>query len=79
MNLVSRPRKFESNIGVEERKALQNLRKDNNTRISDKGRLCVVLDTAEYQQKCEALLNDSNTYKKLGKRDPTSRFKKDLV
>ena len=41
--------------------------------------MCVVLDTAEYQQKCEALLNDSNTYKKLGKRDPTSRFKKDLV
>ena len=41
--------------------------------------MCVVLDTAEYQQECEALLNDSNTYKKLGKHDPTSRFKKDFV
>ena len=75
VNLVSRPRKVKSNISVEERKALRNLRKADNICIlsADKGRLYVVLDTAGYQKKCEALL------KKLGKRDPTSRFKKDLV
>ncbi|XP_072048444.1 uncharacterized protein [Amphiura filiformis] len=65
----------------DERKALQDLRKDQSIRIlpADKGRLCVILDTTEYHQKCEALLGDTNTYKKLGKRDPTSRYKKNLV
>ena len=37
------------------------------------------MDTEEYHQKCKTLLSDSNTYKKLGKRDPTARFKKELV
>ncbi|XP_072023068.1 uncharacterized protein [Amphiura filiformis] len=81
VNLVSKPKKIDSNISKDERKALQDLRKDQSIRIlpADKGRLCVILDTTEYHQKCEALLGDTNTYKKLGKRDPTSRYKKNLV
>ena len=38
-----------------------------------------MLDTDEYQNKCESLLSDTSTYKKLGKRDPTSKYKKELV
>ena len=62
-------------------KAVDNLKKDKDIRIlpADKGRSVVVLDTKEYQQKCEDLLNDSVTYKKLGKKDPTPKYKKELV
>ena len=46
---------------------------------ADKGRCVVVLDKTEYHQKCETLLNDTKTYKRLGKRNPTSGYKKQLV
>ena len=38
-----------------------------------------MLYTDEYQNKCESLLSDTSAYKKLGKRDPTSKHKKKLV
>ena len=45
---------------------------------ADKGRVTVVMNTEEYYQKCEALLSDSKTYKKL-KGDPTAKFKRQFV
>ena len=68
-------------LDKEEQKALERLRKDEDIRIlpADKGRIVVVLDTDVYQQKCEALLKDTSTYKRLGKRDPTTRYKQELV
>ena len=80
-NLLSRPRKIESNLSKDELKALDELKKDQDIRIlpADKGRIVVVLDTAEYKQKCENLLKDTATYKNLGSKDPTSKYKKELV
>ena len=80
-SLLSKSRKIDSNLNKEETKALERLRKDKDIRIlpADKGKLVVVLDTEEYHKKCESLLSDTSTYKKLGKRDPTSKYKKELV
>ena len=80
-NLVTRPRKIESNLSKDELKALDELKKDQDIRIlpADKGRIVVVLDAAEYKQKCENLLKDTATYKNLGSKDPTSKYKKELV
>ncbi|KAI8502143.1 hypothetical protein Bbelb_197310 [Branchiostoma belcheri] len=33
----------------------------------------------DYKDKCATLLKDTNTYRKLSKRDPTSKYKKELV
>ena len=79
--VLSRPRKIESNLSKDELKALDELKKDQDIRIlpADKGRIVVVLDTAEYKQKCEDLLKDTATYKNLGPKDPTSKYKKELV
>ena len=73
--------KIESNLSKDELKALDELKKDQDIRIlpADKGRIVVVLDTAEYKQKCENLLKDTATYKNLGSKDPTSKYKKELV
>ena len=83
VNLVSRPNanNIDSNLSKEERKALQDLQKDEDIQLlpADKGRLLVVLNTEDYHRKCEQLLSDSNTYKSLGKKDPISKYKKELV
>ena len=39
----------------------------------------VALDTAEYQRKCKQLLSDTATYKNLGTKDPTSKYKDERV
>ena len=57
------------NITKEERKALKDLKKDD-TRIlmkADKGNCFVVLDTIDYNNKMNALLNDHNTYELVSK------------
>jgi len=57
------------NITKGERKALKDLRKDD-TRIlmkADKGNCFVVLDTIDYNNKMNALLNDHNTYELVSK------------
>ena len=81
VNTISRPRTYESNISPLERKALKDLKSDKSIRIlpADKGRCVVILDKSEYEEKCEELLSDSKTYVKLGKRNPTTTYKGQLV
>jgi len=66
---------------VEERKALETLKKDDEIRIlpADKGKCLVILDKAEYQEKCSNLLEDKKTYSILGKRNPTTSFKTKIL
>ena len=49
-NLLSKPRKIESNLSKDESKARDELKKDQDIRIlpAGKGRIVVVLDAAEY-------------------------------
>lgn len=81
--MISRPNcnKIDSNLSKEEREALQQLQKDETIQIlpADKGRLVVILNNEEYHRKCEQLLSDTNTYKNLGKKDPTNKYKKELI
>src|SRR5690606_9946505 len=42
---------------------------------SDKGRATVIMDRADYHQKCVDLLNDKATYKEI-KQDPTKSLEK---
>ncbi|XP_077986089.1 uncharacterized protein LOC144440576 [Glandiceps talaboti] len=81
VNILMRPKKIESNLSKEEQLALKDLKQDNDIQIlpADKGRMVVVLNTSDYKQKCQDLLSDSGTYLKLGKRDPTTKYKKELV
>ncbi|XP_068739082.1 uncharacterized protein [Montipora capricornis] len=67
-------------VSDEERKAIDDLKKDDSIMIlpADKGRVIVVLNKEEYHTKCQAILSDTNTYKKL-KADPTSRYKKEFA
>ncbi|XP_072048289.1 uncharacterized protein [Amphiura filiformis] len=69
----------ESNLTKEERKALENLRKDNTIIVlpADKGRACCVIDRTDYESKVDSLLSDDNTYERLCK-DPTEKYKKEL-
>ncbi|XP_068737985.1 uncharacterized protein [Montipora capricornis] len=67
------------NITKEERKALKDLKKDD-TRIlmkADKGNCFVVLDTIDYNNKMNALLNDHNTYELVSK-PPFRRIEREL-
>src|SRR5690606_21354574 len=61
----------------EEQKALAELRKNSAIVItkSDKGRATVIMDRADYHQKCVDLLNDKATYKEI-KQDPTKSLEK---
>ena len=68
-----------SNTTIEERKAMQELRRDT-TRIiltADKGVSLVVMDRAAYDQKAKELLHQP-TYKPIPK-DPTSKYKTKLI
>ncbi|CAH1271562.1 FBN3 [Branchiostoma lanceolatum] len=80
-NILSKPKKPQSNLSKQEQEALKSLKQDKDIVIlpADKGRLTVVLNKEDYKQKCLDLLSDSNTYLRLGKRDPTSGYKKELV
>ena len=62
-----------TNITLEERKALKELKKDESIIIlpADKGKATVILDRKEYDEKISAMLSDTKTYKGL-KRDPSS-------
>ncbi|XP_072039404.1 uncharacterized protein [Amphiura filiformis] len=68
------------NIKKGEQKALFDLQKDENITIlpADKGRATVVLNTSDYEDKMESLLNDQTTYQKLAK-DPTPAYKRELI
>ena len=70
------------NISTEEKRASNNLRKDEQVTIvpADKGRSVVVMDKDEYKEKVSVLLNDTNTYLKITDKrsNPTSSVEKDL-
>ena len=70
------------NIAREEKRALDNLSKDEPVTIvpTDKGRSVVVMDKDEYKGKVSLLLNDTNTYLKITDKrsNPTSSVEKDL-
>ncbi|CAH1242829.1 HMCN1 [Branchiostoma lanceolatum] len=80
-SVLNRQKRPEDNLPKEEREALRSLKRDKSITIlpADKGRSVVVLNKTDYHKKCRDLLDDTATYHKLGKRDPTTRYKKELV
>ena len=70
----------DQNITEKERKAIEDLRKDENIMIlpADEGRNTVVMDKQEYLDKCNSMLQDTKTYKKL-KHDPTAKYKREVA
>ena len=58
-----------NNVSKEERKALNNLKKDQSRVVmkADKGNCFVVADRSDYDSKMETLLNDRFTYKVVSK------------
>ena len=70
----------DQSITKKERKAIEDLRKDENVMIlpADKGRTTVVMVKQEYLNKCNSMLQDTKTYKKL-KHDPTAKYKRELA
>ena len=68
-----------SNVTLDERLALKELRRDENIMIlpADKGRATVLLDTSEYENKMSVLLSDMSTYKVLT-RDPTPALQRKM-
>ncbi|KAI8490958.1 hypothetical protein Bbelb_313770 [Branchiostoma belcheri] len=79
--VLNNRKKVDSNLSKEESAAIKSLRQDKNIVIlpADKGRCVVILNREDYQQKCQELLNDDKTYIKLGKKDPTTKYKKQLI
>ena len=63
------------NITREERESLDGLKKNDKIMVlpAYNGRVTVVMDNHSYQDKCQELLMDEKTYKKL-KWDPTSNY-----
>ena len=77
---IKNTKPLKCNLSLEERKALQELKANDNIKIlpADKGRASVVLNTADYNSKIQDLLKDTNTYKIL-KKDPTQVHKRQLT
>ena len=68
------------NLNPAQCRALTQLKQDN-TRVvltGDKGVAMVIMDQQEYNNKAQALLQDTNTYKVLPK-DPTPKLKNNLI
>ena len=70
----------DQNVMKDEMKSIDNLRKDDSITIlpADKGRVTVVMNKKEYENKCKQLLGDEKTYKRL-KGDLTRKFKGEIV
>ena len=68
-----------SNLTPDEQKALKRLKTDENIVIlpADKGRVTVVMDKTDYNDKMDSLVNDKQTYEVL-KRDPTPALQRKL-
>ena len=68
-----------SNLTPDELKALKRLKTDENIVIlpADKGRVTVVMDKTDYNNKMNSLVNDKQTYEVL-KRDPTPALQRKL-
>ena len=68
------------NLNPAQHRALTQLKQDN-TRVvltADKGVALVIMDQQDYNNKAQALLQDTNTYKVLPK-DPTPQLKNKLI
>ena len=68
------------NLNPAQPRALTQLKQDN-TRVvltADKGVVMVIMDQQDYNNKAQALLQDTNTYKVLHK-DPTLQLKNKLI
>ena len=70
----------DQNVRKDEIESIDNLRKDDSIMIlpADKGRVTVVMNKKEYEDKCKQLLGDEKTYKRL-KGDPARKFKGEIV
>ena len=68
-----------SNLTPDEQKALKRLKTDENIVIlpADKGRVTVVMDKTDYNDKMDSLVNDKQTYEVL-QRDPTPALQRKL-
>ena len=68
-----------SNLTPEEQRALKRLKTDQNIVIlpADKGRVTVVMDKTDYNDKMDSLVNDKQTYE-VFKRDPTPALQRKL-
>ena len=68
------------NLTKGEKEALETLSKDKSIMLlpADKGRMMVVMDTDEYNEKRAAPFSDSNTYEVL-KRDPTNKYRDRII
>ena len=68
-----------SNLTTDEQRALKRLKTDQNIVIlpADKGRVTVVMDKTNYNDKMDSLANDKKTYEVL-KRDPTPALQRKL-
>ena len=68
-----------SNLTPDEQKALKRLKTDENIVIlpADKGRVTVVMNKTDYNDKMDPLVNDKQTYEVL-KRDPTPAMQRKL-
>ena len=73
---------LQNNISKDEKKALRDLAKDKSVTIlpADKGRAVVVMNTHDYTDKINNLLNDEKTYCRITdkRRNPTSSTEKSL-
>ncbi|XP_067667509.1 uncharacterized protein [Haliotis asinina] len=69
----------QNNLSKDERKAIQELRKDKGITITaaDKGKATVIMDTPEFIQLVDKTLGDPTTYKPLNK-DPTAKLERQL-
>ena len=77
--ILKKNKNIKQNISREERVALEGLTKNKDIMIlpADKGRVTVVINTKDYDDKMQKMLTDSNTYVKLNS-DPTNKFKNKL-
>ena len=68
-----------SNLTRDEQKALKRLKTDENivTLPADKGRVTVVMEKTDYNDKMDSLVNDKQTHEVL-KRDPTPALQRKL-
>ncbi|XP_072022412.1 uncharacterized protein [Amphiura filiformis] len=80
VNVIKTTKPPTSNITKEERLALNKLKKDTEIIIvpGDKGRATCVIDSAVYEEKANALLQDVNVYERLQK-DPTQKYQTKLI
>ena len=78
--VVKKRKNLKPNVPLEEIKALQELKKQDDIMIlpADKGKATVILDKSDYENKIQNLLSDTKTYEIL-KKDPTNSVKNQLI